>query len=286
MRLAGLMIAVLIAGCDGTERAEDNAVQPDARPTEARMQAPRWELTSNGSAATLIYGAERIQLICPKPPGELLVNVPAFTPIGSEERLSFGGGGDVVALVADTAGDAVRGGVTGAGPVPDILPQLLTGEIAANYGAQNAGPYPQPPQELASAFVAACRAVGTDAPAPEPRTVDKVSACLVQNGARIAANRLKAIGTEPFWGARVEGRCVTYSTPEDQDGTRVWTQFEGSAERGTWTGFLGEQRFVMRTRPQPGCSDGMSDRRYPIAVTLTVSGEERRGCAEPLSAGQ
>lgn len=109
-----------------------------------------------------------------------------------------------------------------------------------------------------------------------------VSACLVQDGEPVPANALKAIGTEPFWGARIDGRCVTYSTPEDQDGTRVWTKFSGTAENGSWTGYLDDQRFVLRTRPQPGCSDGMSDNRYPIAVTLTVRGEERTGCALPL----
>lgn len=102
----------------------------------------------------------------------------------------------------------------------------------------------------------------------------------MQDGKQIEAMKLHAIGTEPFWGADVNGRCVTYSTPEDQQGSRVWTQFSGSADNGSWTGFLDNQKFVMRTRPQPGCSDGMSDKRYPVAVTLTVGGEERRGCAE------
>jgi hypothetical protein len=43
------------------------------------------------------------------------------------------------------------------------------------------------------------------------------------------------------------------------------------------------RQFVMRTRPEQGCSDGMSDIRYPIAVSLTVMGEERRGCAQALT---
>lgn len=116
-----------------------------------------------------------------------------------------------------------------------------------------------------------------------PATADaEASACLTQDGERIPDNRLKGVGTEPFWGVRIEGRCVTYSTPEDQDGTRVWTQFSGTAESGTWTGALDKQPFVLRTHPEPGCSDGMSDNRYPIAVTLAVRGEERTGCAEPL----
>ncbi|HEX2804408.1 MAG TPA: hypothetical protein VHN55_10595 [Sphingomicrobium sp.] len=108
-----------------------------------------------------------------------------------------------------------------------------------------------------------------------------VSACLVQDGERIAEMGIHAIGTEPFWAADVKGRCVTYSHPENQAGTRVWTRFSGSAEAGSWTGALDGQKFVMVTRPEPGCSDGMSDKRYPIAVTLTVRGEERVGCAEP-----
>jgi uncharacterized membrane protein len=98
----------------------------------------------------------------------------------------------------------------------------------------------------------------------------------------VPANRLRAVGTEPFWGARVEGRCVTYSHPDDQQGTRIWTKFSGSAASGTWTGAIGGKPFVLSTRPEQGCSDGMSDRRYPLAVALTVMGEQRTGCAEPL----
>ncbi len=114
-----------------------------------------------------------------------------------------------------------------------------------------------------------------------PPILTAVSPCLTQDGHAIPANNLRAVGTEPFWGAQVEGRCVTYSHPQDQAGTRVWTTFSGSAANGTWSGSLNGQPFVMRTRSQAGCSDGMSDNRYPIAVSLTAGGEQRSGCAEP-----
>ena len=124
-----------------------------------------------------------------------------------------------------------------------------------------------------------------DAAAPKlaPRALapEAVSACLVQDGKPMAANGLHAVGTEPFWAADVEGRCVTYSMPEDQKGTRVWTRFEGSSREGTWAGALRGRPFVMTTKSQEACSDGMSDKSYPIAVTLTVDGEQRTGCAEP-----
>jgi uncharacterized membrane protein len=206
------------------------------------------------------------------------VNVPAFQPIGSEERMSFGSGGEVVALVANAHGDTERGGVTGEGVVPDHLDRILSGAVSVSYGSQVSGPHAAPPADLAAAEIAACTS-GTAAATP---ATQPASACLTQDGAAIAANRLRAVGTEPFWGARIEGRCVIYLTPENQGGTRVWTRFSGSRDAGAWVGALNGKPFELRTSPSPSCSDGMSDKIYPVAVTLTVAGETRAGCAEPL----
>ncbi len=223
-----------------------------------------------------------MRLFCPTGQKTLLVNVPRFKPIASEERLSFGGSGDAVALVADSRGDPARGGVSGSGAVPESLAQMLTGAASASYGSQVSGPHPPVPAELARDFELACEdAAPTVSPKPTPAATS-AEACRVQDGRQVAANRLRAIGTEPFWGARIDGRCVTYSHPDDQAGTRVWTRFSGSADTGVWTGALRGKPFVLRTRPEAGCSDGMSDRRYPIVVSLTVGGEQRQGCAEPL----
>jgi uncharacterized membrane protein len=201
--------------------------------------------------------------------------------------MNLGGSGEVATLVADVSGSPEAEGVTATGDVPPQLAELIEGEISANYGAQNSGPHPAPSHQAATAFVAACTGNGrktSAAPVPMTQTPAGAppAACITQDGRKIAATRLRAVGTEPFWGARIEGRCVTYSHPEDQSGTRVWTRFSGSAAPGTWTGALGGKPFVLRTRPQAACSDGMSDRRYPIEVLLTVGGEERQGCAERL----
>ena len=109
----------------------------------------------------------------------------------------------------------------------------------------------------------------------------KISACLIQDGERLNITAVKAIGTEPFWGARIEGRCVTYSTPEDQAGTRIWGRFNPGPDGGVWIGTFQGKPFKLITRLKPDCSDGMSDHIYPQEVTLTVGGEERRGCAAP-----
>jgi len=284
MRATGLIIsALLVAACNPQQPSKSNA--GSLEPSEPEKAAElRWDLRSSGEGVALALvsgaGSTAMRLFCPAARSELLVNVPSFKPIGSEERLSFGSSGEVVALVADSNGDAQRGGVSGSGAVPGNLAALVSGPVSASYGAQSSGPHPAPPGDLARAFVRAC-AKETVRPAAQP-ALQPAGACQTQDGKPVPANRIRAIGTEPFWGARIEGRCVTYSHPEDQKGTRVWTKFSGTTSNGSWTGSLGGHPFVLRTRPQADCSDGMSDKRYPIAVALTVGGEQRIGCAEPL----
>jgi uncharacterized membrane protein len=302
MRIVTLIAAAsaLLAACDsrddgGVRPAADesaagtvNGAAP-AAPAVARPAAGAalWDLESSGEGVALALpaGPERtaIRLFCPAGQDRLLVNVPGFRPIASEERLSFGSGGDAVALVADPRGDSRRGGVSAAGEVPADLAALVAGTLSASYGSQRSGPHPAPPRALAAAFVAACRETAAAAgPAPVPAPT-AAGACRMQDGRPLRVAPLRAVGTEPFWGARIEGRCVTYSHPEDQKGTRIWTRFTpGPDGGGTWSGALHGRRFELRSRPGPGCSDGMSDNRYPLAVDLVVAGERRAGCAEPL----
>jgi uncharacterized membrane protein len=260
---------------------------PAAAPPAARSL--RWRLQSSGEGAALALltpsGGTAMRLFCAAGQRRLLVNVPAFRPIGSEERLSFGGAGEAEALVADTRGDRERGGVSGTGAVPASLPAMLSGPVSASYGAQTSGPHPAVPDDLARAFSASCNeAPGTQPPRPAPPEAPLAPAtpCHMQGSESLRVTPLRAVGTEPFWAARIEGRCVTYSHPEDQAGTRVWTRYApGTGGGGTWTGSLDGRPFALTVRPQAGCSDGMSDRVYPLAATLTVGGEQRTGCAAP-----
>lgn len=278
----------LLAGCGRGDEVDDDAPAADvmsANPTtrsEVRDGNENWILQSDDEGVSLVYstlGKTALRLNCSAGGKELLVNIPAFHSIGSEERLSFGSGGEVAALVADTRGDKERGGVSGTGPVPENLSALIKGPIAVNYGYQYSGPFVAPAPELSRALVAACRK-GTSLLPRQPRRGEQISPCLIQDGGRLRNPPIRAMGTEPFWGAQIEGRCVTYSHPENQEGTRIWTRFKpGPSGGGTWVGALGNRSFELTVRPQPGCSDGMSDRRYPFAVDLSVQGERRNGCA-------
>lgn len=146
--------------CEG---GADEAAAPGDAPTGA--EAPRWQSSASGEGAGLSLaaagGARLLTFLCPAGSGELVVNVPAFRPIASEERMSVGSGGTVFALVADTGGDAERGGVTGRGafPIADLATILAgAGGIAVNYGAQNSGPHAPPPAAVARDFLAGCPA--------------------------------------------------------------------------------------------------------------------------------
>jgi uncharacterized membrane protein len=193
--------------------------------------------------------------------------------------LSFGGDGEVVALVAGTEGDRSLGGVSGEGRIPDELKRLVIAPMSASYGAQVSGPHAPPPNSLAGPFLSACGQALTAARADEAKPGPGTSPCLVQEGNLLRMEPMRAIGTEPFWNARTDGRCVTYSTPEDQAGTRIWTKVGTGPMGPVWTGSFQGKPFVLRVQPAVRCSDGMSDKVYDWEAILTVGGEERKGCA-------
>ena len=88
---------------------------------------------------------------------------------------------------------------------------------------------------------------------------------------------LHFVGTEPFWGGEARGDSLTYTTPANPEGTRIAvTRFGGRNGLGL-SGTLDDKPFDMTVTPAV-CSDGMSDRRFPFAVTLKLGGETREGC--------
>jgi uncharacterized membrane protein len=299
MRMMGLIaaMAALLAACgspgDGPAAAPGNEAGPGAVRNEASAApaaaggdgpAARWDLQSSGEGVALVLagpGRPAIRFLCPAGGKRLVVSVPGFRPIGSEERLSFGSGAEAAALVADRSGDRKGGGVSASGDVPEDLAGLVGGPVSASYGAQRSGPHPAPPRALSSAFVAACREGTAESAGSAAGPAASAGPCLIQDGKTLKSASVRALGTEPFWNARVEGRCVTYSNPEDQKGSRIWTRFAPAPGGGTWSGAMGGRPFELKIRPKRGCSDGMSDKSYPLAAELLVGGERRQGCAEP-----
>ena len=100
MRIATVLViaALTLAGCTPREAPDANTAAPDPAGSTADLLKAGWDLQSTGECSALAFTAEAgivaIRLVCAAGQNRLLVNVPAFTPIGSEERLSFGSGGD------------------------------------------------------------------------------------------------------------------------------------------------------------------------------------------------
>lgn len=176
-----LAAMLALAACDSSAPRADEPITPDppaatATPTPAATAstgapapapvAGKWDMVASGEGDGLFFGAvegepAQIHLFCANEgtnlgSGMILVNVPSFQPVASEERMSFGSGGSVFTLVADPSGDAQRGGVSGTGPVPGALRAILTGGVRANYGSQYLGTLPAVPGDVADAFVRGC----------------------------------------------------------------------------------------------------------------------------------
>lgn len=84
-------------------------------------------------------------------------------------------------------------------------------------------------------------------------------------------------GTEPFWGGEVSGTVLRWVTPDNGAGdTIAVTRFAG---RGglSFSGTLQGQPLDLALTPA-ACSDGMSERTYPYAVTVQWGARQLSGC--------
>lgn len=176
MRCILLSICLLAAcGSGGGEVSADNKLDvpvPSGPPVvqqvdESAPAAPTragaaWESVASGGATAVRLtepgGKLLMSIACVAAPLRLVVSVPSFSAIGSEDRFSFGIDQEPVTLVADPTRQK-RPGVTGEGDVPEDLSALLRGakQFSALYGTQKAGPYPAPPEALREALSEACR---------------------------------------------------------------------------------------------------------------------------------
>ncbi|HEX8660276.1 MAG TPA: hypothetical protein VF686_00310 [Brevundimonas sp.] len=95
---------------------------------------------------------------------------------------------------------------------------------------------------------------------------------------------VRALGTEPFWSVELTGTEMVYTTPEPPEqrapqprpvvqGTTA--MFEGKTAAGT---------ALSVTLVATECSDGMSDRTYPLTAIVKVGETSLNGCAASSAA--
>ncbi|WP_282277178.1 hypothetical protein [Stenotrophomonas sp. PS02297] len=133
---------------------------------------------------------------------------------------------------------------------------------------------------LPMAMLAACSPAAPDADTP----AREAAAAQVDPGMDTFPANLQAAGVEPFWGVKVEGGALAYTTPETMDAPRRLQATRSIDADGLH--LSGEERgqpFRLDVRHEP-CSDGMSDTAYPFSVSWLLEGKTAKGCAfDPAS---
>jgi uncharacterized membrane protein len=160
--------------------------------------------------------------------------------------------------------------VAGCGDRADPVPAASDSPVTAP--SEAAAPTPVPQDEGLSG------AQAPTATATMATEAVQIPAAKAPAAASVVPARLRALGTEPFWSARIDGDALTYTTPEDQKGQRATLSRRDQASGTELSGKLGGAAVhIMVTKRS--CSDGMSDRTYPFTVVLTLGSDRREGCA-------
>ena len=91
---------------------------------------------------------------------------------------------------------------------------------------------------------------------------------------------MTAVGTEPFWSVRVEGTRFTLSRPGEPD---MVAEAPGAAIKpgqAQWFATAADGRTLAVTFYVSACSDGMSERAFPMTAEVTLDGSSAMyGCA-------
>lgn len=146
----------------------------------------------------------------------------------------------------------------------------------------------------AAMFAAACllTACGAEPPADAPSEPDAAGPRAVAAGAaptsqagvpmlnRVKlASPLRLTGTEPFWGADLGGGRLVLQRPDQPDVALAATGPVLQGERAVW-----RAPSTVVTLTSGPCSDGMSDRIYPLTAEVRSGAVIWKGCAANAAA--
>lgn len=97
---------------------------------------------------------------------------------------------------------------------------------------------------------------------------------------------LRLTGTEPFWGVDVTPQALVYSGVDrpEQRAVNPGPTLVGTVASWETKTDQGADLKILLTAAE--CSDGMSDRIYPLTARVEVAGETLKGCALPAAALQ
>lgn len=90
---------------------------------------------------------------------------------------------------------------------------------------------------------------------------------------------VRVLGTEPFWGVTIAPTGLTYDGVDrpEQTAPNPGPIVQGTVATYTATTTAGTPLSIVLMATE--CSDGMSDRTYPLTARVEIGGETLNGCA-------
>jgi len=139
------------------------------------------------------------------------------------------------------------------------------------------------PFALAVPFVLILSLTACSEPAPEPASAPApVTVPAILAGVDLG-QPVQALGTEPFWSVEITPSTLTYSSPEGppRSGPNSGPVVQGTT--AVYASTLDDQPIEV-TLIATECSDGMSDRTYPLTAMVKLGETTLNGCAATRAA--
>ena len=95
---------------------------------------------------------------------------------------------------------------------------------------------------------------------------------------------LRVGGNEPFWAVEMTGSEMIYSGVDRPEQRAPQGEPKVQGTMAVWESTTGAGNPLKVTLTATDCSDGMSDRTYPLTAMVEVGGELLMGCAATKSA--
>lgn len=131
---------------------------------------------------------------------------------------------------------------------------------------------------LAVLVLAACSPAEEAAPPPEAPAPAPVL------GGVELAEPVRALGTEPFWSLELTGTELVYTAPETPGQRAPQPNPLVQGTTATWEAETADGTALSVTLIATECSDGMSDRTYPLTALVKVGELALTGCAASVAA--
>ena len=127
-------------------------------------------------------------------------------------------------------------------------------------------------------------ALAACSPAEAPDQPDTPPESVPVLGGVDLARPVRALGTEPFWSVELTGTELVYTTPEPPAQRAPQPDPVVQGTTATWEAETAEGTTLRVILIATECSDGMSDRTYPLTALVKVGDRDLTGCAASTAA--